>query len=728
MVRVACVAAGFALLVFTATLANATSLEVRISVDGSAIPLLVAIGLQGGEAPYRVTVTGSDSRNDTYEVSLTTGLRTVSVPIPWNRRHVISVSVEDYAGGKASAELECENRIRQGGRFLLDSGRYGPSYQTGSWKQLTDVADDTLHAETSASFSRSEDAVDSELNASKKASTAQSKVGSAEVMARWPGLYIFQSGGEDGPTVEVSVSPSESFQLGIRGMIDDYEPRALGFTHLDELLPRMAADGMNAVQLIKKLTMKSVHGSVVYDPCPYPDWDEKLACAIRQAKSAGFTVMLRLCLWLDAPWPESDATLSALQPRDWTAWFASYGEYVLRYADIAEQNGADIYQFADNLHSTYGHESEYRELVKSLRNRFSGRLLVSTGPWYRDGLSNVGFWDTLDYIGICGSFHTVGSVPYEEAIRMKSDEIYRVYKASFESQVLPTARRFGKQVLCCEAYYQSRVGSTYSPSGIPNWGSPMADYTFKQPVSFAEQARGYDAYLRVVADHPDVFAGMFALQWCLQDLTGVETWGRGGHNIYATPAEGLFALWWNGFPSPQGIPAAMPGCTFIEGHWVLWTFGGAQGSASVGGGAPLAIHDGLVDVGPNSPVDVAYSNPGRLFESVCTLLLNFGALWDLSGYAGILLTASAEPTAVFQIELDFGEQWIQSLSDLIEIGPERSTYFVPFDELRVMENARIQYGLGEKEIDFSKVRGIRVNLLSPHGTLHIYAFTPVMQP
>jgi len=731
MIRKICTPVVLGVLLFVGIAASSAPLQVGISVDSSAIPLLLLVSLDGGMGPFNITVTGLDSRDITYQETARTELRTISVAIPWNRRHLVRVSAEDSAGEKAGTEVECEDRIRQQEPFTLDAARYGALRQAGSWKQLTSLADGKLHAETSASFSRSQDAGDTE-KPTKKATAGRAEGSGVQVSAQWPGLYVFQSG-VDGPTVEVTISPSESFQLGIRGMIDDYEPRALGFTHMDEILPRMASDGVNAVQFVKKLTMKSVRDSVVHDACPYPDWDEKLACAIRLAKSAGFTVMLRVALWLDAPWPESDATLSALQPSDWAAWFASYGGFVLRYADLAEQNGADIYQFADNLHSTYSHEVEYRNLVKALRSRYPGKLLVSTGPWNRDGLSKVGFWDCLDYIGICGSFHTVGAVPYEVATRMKTDDVYRVYKESFESQVLPIARRFKKQVLCCEAYYQSRVGSTYSPSGIPNWDSPGVDYSFTQPVSFAEQVRGYDAYLRVVSEYAHVFAGMFALQWCLEDPTWPVLWGGGGtHNIYSTPAEGLFSLWWDGLPSPEGVPAAAPDCPLVSevgGYWTMWTFGGATGVASLGGRTVKTEESGMVGIGPNSPLDVTYSNPGRMFESVCTLLLNFGAPRDLSDYAGILLDASADPAATFQIELDFGEQeWIGSIAPPIEIGQGRATYFVSFDELRVMKDARIQYGLGEKEIGLSEVRGIRVNLLSPRGALHIYDFKPVRDP
>jgi hypothetical protein len=423
--------------------------------------------------------------------------------------------------------------------------------------------------------------------------------------------------------------------------------------------------------------------------------------------------------------------MQALEPTDWGAWFASYTQFVLRYADLAEENGVDIYQFADNLHTTYRHETSYRDLVRNLRTRFSGKLLVTTGPWYRNGLDTVKFWDCLDYIGICGSFHTL-DIPYETAIRMTTDQVYRVYKASFESDVLPTARRFGKRILCSEVYYASRVGSTYSPSGVPNWGTARQDLAFRPEGSYAEQVRGHDAYMRVVADHADVYAGVFALQWRLEDPTWAVAWGLGTDNIYATPAEGLYALWWDGLGGPDGTPVEQVGCPLqreIEGFWYLPTFGGAQVEVFVEGHGPLAIldSDGRIDIGPNSPLDIRYRNPGSLFQSFCSLYLHLGAPRDFSDYTGILLTASSEPSAAFQIELDFGT-WISCKSGLFSIGPERTSYVIPFGELRIEKDMRTQHGLGEKEIDLRQVIAIRVNVFSPEGTLRIYEFTPVTRP
>ena len=679
------------------------------SIDSSALPLLVKIEIRGGNGPFAVTVQTADFHDESYKTSLNTTERSISVPIPWNRRQVIHVSIEDSLGNKTTAALEYENSTRQDQSFTLDAGRYPGHVKEGTWYQQRNAPDNELHAETAASISII-------------------KPESARVIAPWPGLYIFQYG-KDGPRLEVTVKPLDSFNLEIRGMCDDYDPRPVGYSYLDMHLPRMAADGINAIQFIKKLTMKDLNSNIVYDPCPYPDWDAKLACAIQQAKSAGFKVMLRLVLFFEADWPEADATMQALYPSDWDTWLENYSQYVLRYADLAEANGVDIYQFADSLHTTYFHEASYRSLIKEIRKRFSGDLLVTTGPWYENGLDTVGFWDALDYIGICGSFHTLGRFSYSSAIHMTTDQVYEVYKASFEREVLPTARRFGKRVLCSEVYYPSVVGSTYSPSGVPNWGTSAQDLNFVPQGSYAEQVRGYDAYMRVVEDYADIYAGIFALQWCLQDLTCPTITSLGTHNIYATPAEGLFALWWDGLPSPSGIPIEKSGCPMqyeIGGFWFLKAFRDVQTEVFSDGKGPIATADeyGLLEVGPNSPIDLRYWHSSNSQQGFCILHLYLGELRDFSDYSGIILMASADHPTSVSVELDFRE-WIPCRADPIDIGPDRSSYLIPFSSLRIDQETRLRYDLGETDIDFNHVKALTLIIQSPGGTIHIDGFALV---
>ena len=705
--RILCTVIGI-LLLLGLSLA-AAPLEVKASIDSSAIPLLVNIEIHGGRGSVIVTVRAEDPRGENYSTILNTAERRISVPIPWNRRQVIHLSIEDSVGNRADESLACESRIRQDQPFTLDASRYQSSLQKATWHQQTGTSDDKLHAETIASISTSVS-------------------GSSRVVAPWPGQYIFGYG-ENGPKVEVTVSPTRDFNLDIRGMCDDYDPRPVGYSYLDVHLPRMAADGINAVQFIKKLTMKDLNSNIVYDPTPYPDWDRKLACAIQQAKSAGFKVMLRLVLFLEADWPEADATMQALYPSDWNTWFENYSQYALRYADLAEATGVDIYQFAESLHTTYSHESSYRNLIKAIRKRFSGSLLVTTGPWYKNGLDTVGFWDALDYIGICGSFQTFGLFPYSSAIRMTTDEVYEVYKSLFEREVLPTARRFGKRVLCAEVYYPSVVGSTYSPSGVPNWGTLAQDLNFKPQGSYTEQVRGYDAYMRVVENYMDIYAGVFALQWCLQDPTCLSMHSLGTHNIYATPAEGLFALWWDDLPSPQGRPVKVPGCPMqyeVGGFWFLKAFGDVQTEVFNEGEGPIATVDeyGLLDVDPNSPIDLKYWHSSNSRQGFCILHLYLGEPRDLSNYSGVVLMASADPPTDVSVELDFGD-WIPCIADPITLGSERSSYLIPFSNFRIDREVGHKYGLGETDIDFAHVGALTLRIQSSGSMIHIDGFSLV---
>ena len=82
----------------------------------------------------------------------------------------------------------------------------------------------------------------------------------------------------------------------------------------------------------------------------------------------------------------------------------TYESAILRYAELCEEVGADIYAFSDTLQTTYRFEDRYRALISSIRSVYSGGLTVLTGP-YEDRLEEVGFWDALDYIGTVSYTH-----------------------------------------------------------------------------------------------------------------------------------------------------------------------------------------------------------------------------------------------------------------------------------------------------------------------------------
>ena len=103
------------------------SAGIALSVDSTALPLLLRIESLDGEGPFSVDVAGTDPRGKCYEIRSSAAKQPISVAIPWNRYHSIQVSVEDSSGLRVTQTVECEYRIRQNELFALDATRYGDS-------------------------------------------------------------------------------------------------------------------------------------------------------------------------------------------------------------------------------------------------------------------------------------------------------------------------------------------------------------------------------------------------------------------------------------------------------------------------------------------------------------------------------------------------------------------------------------------------------------------------
>ena len=86
---------------------------ITLSVDSTAIPLLLRIESLDGEGPFSVDVAGTDPRGKHYEIKFSAATQPISVAIPWNRCHSIQVSVEDSSSLRVTQTIECEYRIRQ---------------------------------------------------------------------------------------------------------------------------------------------------------------------------------------------------------------------------------------------------------------------------------------------------------------------------------------------------------------------------------------------------------------------------------------------------------------------------------------------------------------------------------------------------------------------------------------------------------------------------------------
>jgi hypothetical protein len=677
------------------------ALTISIAQNAEALPIRVGVSIRGGSPPFQLHLTTDSTFETPLDEQLIAEQRDVTVHILSNRVQTITATVSDATGLSCTEQQLVGRQISQDEDFLLDAGRFGGDSGTGAWTQVTDLGDETYCSTTPLLM----EMVD----------------GKVRTRATWPGAYFFRVS-PAGELVKVVVEPKSGAEIAIRGMCVSGNPHPFGFSYIDDHLAQMARDGVNAIQFIKVLEMQSVTDIEIRDPvADLASWDDSLFCGIRRAKAAGFTVMLRIMLSLDAPWPQCDNLMTGLHPRDWEAWFTKYEGIVLRYAALAQDAGVDIYLFADSLYTTFAFEARYRDLVARMRQVFGGALVVASGPWVEGGLNSVRFWDALDYVCITGSLLSMGDAPYEEALELNTDGLTAIYLGQFEREIAPVARRFQKPILWAEVYYSSVVGTTYSPNGVPFWGSGIQNAEYEMTPSYREQAKGYDAMLRVIEANKELFAGVFCLNWPFWDPAELLCCSKGTFIIRGTPAEEVFDTWW-GTNRPGLLPgSSQSGECLVIDEFAPRARGGWELDGPWGTWREEVLHKG--SLAEMSRIRVDFSNPGGDFFRLRYTLYEGR---DLSSYQGIVVAASAVTPMLVRIELAMelpDHDWIGGFfSDFVKLGPETRLITLPFSSFHVTTELHDSWMLGHHDLNTAGICGISIWPVDSAGTFFVWSW------
>ncbi len=88
----------------------------------------------------------------------------------------------------------------------------------------------------------------------------------------------------------------------------------------------------------------------------------------------------------------------------WSEWFASYTEYIVHYARVAEETGCEMLCIGCEMAQTDRREQEWRELIAAVRRVYSGIVTYNCDKYQED---RVGWWDAIDVISSSG-YYPVG--------------------------------------------------------------------------------------------------------------------------------------------------------------------------------------------------------------------------------------------------------------------------------------------------------------------------------
>lgn len=188
----------------------------------------------------------------------------------------------------------------------------------------------------------------------------------------------------------------------------------------------------------------------------------------------------------------------------WGNWFASYTDFQLHYARIAEQTGCEMFIAGCEMVMSEHREAEWRKLIADIRTVYSGAVSYNTDKYQED---NITWWDCVDVISSSGYY------PIDDW-DSQLDRIEKVVK------------KFNKPFFFAEAGCMSTVGSAKAPN----------DWRIKGALSLQEQADWYGTMFEA-AGKRDFVQGFCFWSWAWKQYSLKAAVKDGGYDIYGKPAE-----------------------------------------------------------------------------------------------------------------------------------------------------------------------------------------------
>ena len=226
--------------------------------------------------------------------------------------------------------------------------------------------------------------------------------------------------------------------------------------------------------------------------------DAQVRAEIRAARARGIQTLLKPHIWVGrGEWR------AELAPRDWSAWFRSYREWILIYARMAEEESVPVLAIGTELRSSATHAEEWRALIADVRAVYSGRLTYCAN-W--DSTEDVSFWDAVDYIGV--QFYP----PLADAPQASYEDMRGRLDAHLD-RLGELSERAQRPVLLTEVGYKATVDTVVRPY---EWTERS-----ESPVDEVAQAEAYELLFSRLARREWIH-GIYIWKWFTNPETREE--------------------------------------------------------------------------------------------------------------------------------------------------------------------------------------------------------------
>lgn len=184
--------------------------------------------------------------------------------------------------------------------------------------------------------------------------------------------------------------------------------------------------------------------------------DESLKRAILKAREIGMKVMVKP--HVDIVSTEAGSwrgEIACAKDPDWALWFADYTKFVVHYAKIAEETGAEMFCVGTELTgATVAHTEEWLDVISAVRKVYKGDLTYAAN--WNDEYLQVRFWHALDYAGIDAYF------PLSNKDNPTYEELMETWKG-WAAEIEAWQESVNKPVIFPEVGYRSSLGAARYP-------------------------------------------------------------------------------------------------------------------------------------------------------------------------------------------------------------------------------------------------------------------------
>jgi hypothetical protein len=165
----------------------------------------------------------------------------------------------------------------------------------------------------------------------------------------------------------------------------------------DLSLAALAGMGVSSVELLVTWYQDNLNSTTIQPSASSPSIPSLLH-AIATLQSLNIDVVLKPhvdCLCGD--WRGQIGTQFTNEAQ-WESWFSSYTQFIVSFAQIAEQNNQPLFNIGTELAGTSMRRADWEAVIAAIRNVYSGELTYGSN-WGSETVQ-VQFWSALDYIGV----------------------------------------------------------------------------------------------------------------------------------------------------------------------------------------------------------------------------------------------------------------------------------------------------------------------------------------